>query len=271
MNRGLIIKAVREVWPATVLFGLALAGFEALLASIIPTIFAEYSSHLLKIEFVQTFLKGLLGTEIGSALGPDAISSFAWVHPIVLALLWAHEITICTRVPAGEVDRGTIDMLLALPVSRTKLYVCESVVWLGAGLCVVMMGLAGNWIGGRFTAPEFRSAPGQLIMVIANMYCLYIAVGGVACLVSTLSDHRGRAVGVVFGIVLVSFLLNFLAQFWGPAKALSFLSVLNYYRPLAIVRDAGWPVRDMLVLTACGAAFWLAGAIIFARRDICTN
>ena len=89
-------------------------------------------------------------------------------------------------------------------------------------------------------------------------------------MVSSLSNRRGRAFGVVFAIVLVSFLVNFLAQLWEPARSLAFLSVLNYYRPLLILRDTSWPLTDMLVLVAVGGVLWLAGMLIFARRDICT-
>ncbi len=270
MNRGLITKTIREVWLTTALLGLALAGFEALLAYIIPTFFEELTDQLANLKFLQNFFKSLLGSEIGGAVGPVAMSSLPWVHPVVLALVWAHAIILCTRLPAEEIDRGTIGVLLALPVSRTRIYLCDSVVCAGAGLFVVMTGLVGSLIGARLVAPELRSDPGVLVIVVIHLYCLYLAVAGVACLVSSLSNRRGRAVGVVFAIVLLSFLLNFLAQFWSPAKSMAFLSVLNYYRPLLVLRDATWPVTDMAVLTAVGAVLWLGGGIIFARRDIRT-
>ena len=270
MNRGLIVKMVHEVLPITLLFGLAVAGIHGALAYIIPNLSAEFSETFRGLEFIQKILKGLLGTEIGSAFGPEALAPLPWVHPVVLALLWAHEITICTRMPAGEVDDGTIDVLLALPVSRTHVYMCLTVVWLITGACVVLMALMGNVIGGWFAGPEGRSAPTQLIAVVVNLYCVYLAVGGAACLVSSLSDRRGRAVGVVYAIVLISFFLNFIAQLWTPAKNLQFLSVLNYHRPGPVLQGSPWPVTDMLVLIAVGAGLWLAGAIVFVRRDICT-
>ncbi len=135
---------------------------------------------------------------------------------------------------------------------------------------MVAMGLVGSLIGARLVAPGLRGDSGALVIVVVYLYCLYLAVAGVACLVSSLSNQRGRAVGVVFAIVLLSFLLNFLAQFWEPAKSMAFLSVLNYYRPLLVLRNSSWPVADMLTLLAVGAVFWLAGALVFARRDICT-
>lgn len=273
MNRGLLLQTVREVWPITALFGLAIAGVETLLAYILPTLvrdYAELSEQWLQLSFVQGIFRGLLGAEISNGLELGAIASVAWVHPAVLAILWAHEITVCTRMPAGEVDRGTIDVLLGLPISRTHVYMCVSVVWLGSGACVILMGLAGNMVGGWLAGPEGRGAPTQLAAVVVNFCCVYVAVGGAACLVSSLSDRRGRAVGIVFAIVLTSFFLNFLAQLWEPAKSLAFLSVLHYHRPLHVLYGSSWPVTDMLVLATVGAALWLAGAVVFARRDICT-
>jgi ABC-2 type transport system permease protein len=260
---------VREVWSATLLFALGIMGIETALAYVIPTFFEEiFTGEWLQLRFAQSIFKGLLGTEISSAIGPGAIGAIAWVHPIVLALIWAQEITFCTRMPAGEVDRGTVDVLLGLPVSRLRVYLCESAVWLASGLAVIAMGLVGNLLGGWLAASEIRPTPRQLIIVILNLYCLYLAVGGVTWLVSSLSSHRAPAIGIVFGIVLASFLLSFLAQFSDFAEAISFLSMLDYYRPLLILRDASWPVTDMLVLTAVGAVTWVLGATVFARRDI---
>lgn len=270
MNRGLISKSVREVWSITVLCGLGVMVFEVLIACILRSFEPQLTDYWLEVEFIQVFVKALLGSEIGDSVGPGVWRSIAWVHPVILALLWAHEITLCTRVPAGEVDRGTIDVLFGLPVSRWRVYLCETLVWLVAGLAVIGMGLAGSVLGDLTTPSEARPAPGRVIIAAANLYCLYLAVGGLALLISSLSDRRGRAVAVAFGVVLASFLLSFLAQLWEPAKSLSFLSMLNYHQPLLILREAAWPVKDMVTLTACAAVLWLAGAVFFVRRDICT-
>ena len=269
MNYGLMTKTVREVWLSTLLFALGLGALEGMLASLLPTIYEQLPDRWLQIKFMQSMLKALLGTEVGSAIGPGVIAAIAWAHPMVLVLVCAHAIAFCTRVPAGEVDRGTIDVLLSLPVSRTGVYFSESAIWLASGLAVVMVGLIGNLTGRWMYGAEPRGDSAQLVIVTANLYCLYIAVGGFTCLVSSMSDRRGWAVAVVFGVVLASFLLNFVAQFWLPAKSVSFLSVLSYYRPMFILRDSTWPVADMGVLLVVGVVLWGLGAIVFARRDIC--
>ena len=271
MNRGLILKTLRETWPWTLLFALAVGGVEVLLAHILPTFFGEGSAAFLQFGFFRTILEGLLGTEVGSALGPEMVTSIAWVHPLVMTLIWAHAIWFCTRVPAGEVDRGTVDVLLSLPVSRTRLYVCESAVWAVAGLAVVTMALVGNLIGGRFAPPELRGTPRQLIVVVVNLFCLYLVVGSATLLVSALSDRRGRAVGAAIAFILLSTLVDSLAPFWEPAGRVAFLCITSYYWPLPILQGEPWPVADMLVLTAVAIGCWLGAAVVFVRRDLRTG
>jgi ABC-type transport system involved in multi-copper enzyme maturation permease subunit len=270
MNRGLFTRTFYEIWAAVLMFAAALCVVKGLLSYVIPTLFAEYSDQLLQIEFVQRIIAGLLGADLGGQIGPTTVRSFTWVHPVVLAIVWAQAIALCTRVPAGEIDRGTVDLLIALPVSRWRLFACEAVMWLASGVLLLAAALFGNCVGGLFVAPEFRGSLGLSLSIAANLFCVYAAVGGMVCLVSAASDRRGTAVGVAVGIVLASFLLNFLAQFWPPARQLEALSVLHYYRPLEIVRTAAWPLVDMLILIATTVVLWAVGAIIFVRRDIRT-
>ena len=212
----------------------------------------------------------MFGSEIGDEITVQMMQAILWVHPVVLSLIWAHEIVFCTRIPAGEIDRGTIDVLLGLPVSRRTIYATESVVWLISGALVLLLGLSGHVAVSSFLALEMRPPLSRVSLVIANLYCVYLAVGGLAWLVSATSNRRGRAIGLIFSIVVASFLLNFLAQFWPPAQPVAFLSVMNYYQPAEILRSGQLPLRHMISLLAVGGAAWLAGNEIFARRSICT-
>jgi ABC-2 type transport system permease protein len=266
-----MLKALRETWLVTLLFGLGLGLVEALLAVALPTLQRQLGDLLERLGFVQQFLKVLVGMDVAGPLGPDLFVALRWIHPVVLALVWAHAIIHCTRVPAGEVDRGTIDVLLAMPVSRWGLYVSESVVWMASAGVVLTLGLAGSMVGERGNPPETQPTPAHVGIVLVNLACLYGAVGGVAWLVSALSDHRGRAIAVVFAVVVASFLINYLAQLWKPAERLSVLSVLTYYRPLFILRDGAWPSKDLAILGGTALVTWSAAGWTFSRRDLATT
>jgi ABC-type transport system involved in multi-copper enzyme maturation permease subunit len=270
MNRGLLAKSIREATVVTVMLSAALMLIEGVLNFVLPSVMQEFAGPLLQNPFFRTIIQALLGADVGDQLVPQTFVAIAWVHPTVLALVWTQAIVFCTRVPAGEIDRGTIDMLLGLPVSRWQVYVAETVVFLGSGLVMLLMALIGYSLGILSVSPDERPGIGTILMILVNLYCMFAAVGGLAFMVSAIGYRRGRAIAVVFGILIFSFVLNFLVQFWAPARAVAFLSVLNYYQPLPLVRSGDWPLGDMIALLAFGAVFWTAGGLWFARRDICT-
>jgi ABC-type transport system involved in multi-copper enzyme maturation permease subunit len=196
--------------------------------------------------------------------------AMAWVHPVVLALVWAHAIISSTRIPAGEVDRGTADVLLSLPVSRWELLFVDTVVGLCSGLVLLAAGLAGNVLGGLNFPPEQRPHLVRVLIVLVNLFSLYIAAGGLGTLISSFSDRRGRALTSLFLLLLSLFLLNYLAEFWHPLEKFVFLSPLHYHKPVSILAHGGWPWKNLIVLLGSGAVLWLIGGFIFARRDLCT-
>jgi putative exporter of polyketide antibiotics len=187
-----------------------------------------------------------------------------------LSILFAHALTACTRMPAGEIDRGTIDVLFGMPLSRANVYLSESAIWLGGGAVVVLMGLAGSVIGHSLVPPESRPEAGRLAWVLLNLFALYASVGAFTLCVSAMSDRRGKAIGVTFGVVLAHLVWNFLGQYWSVAERLSFLSVLNYFKPMPVLSDGTVPVVNLAVLGALALALWGLGAVVFIRRDIHT-
>jgi ABC-type transport system involved in multi-copper enzyme maturation permease subunit len=270
MNRGLILRALRESWPMTLLLGLVLMAVEVALAFVLPRFGAQMSQEWLQMEFARGIMQAMLGTEIGNRIGPQMFQAMAWVHPVPLALVWAHAIISCTRVPAAEVDRGTVDVLLSLPVSRWEVFFSETVVWLGCGALLLGAALVGNLLGSLTLPSGQRPEISHLWIVLINFFCLYGTVGGLAWLVSSLNDRRGRAMTIVFLILLTLFLLNYLAEFWRPLEKFVFLSPLHYHRPVYVLGAGRWPWKDLAVLITAAATMWLAGGFVFARRDLCT-
>jgi len=269
--RGVLTKILHETFLGMVLFSLALLLVEVLLNLILPQILDQMDEMMARMPFMRDMVAALLGIDIEGEITAQLMQAFVWVHPTVLTLLWANVTMFCTRFPAGEIDRGTIDVLLALPLSRRRIYLCETIVFLAGGIMMVGAGAIGYAIGSQSLPVENRPVWTLIALILFNMFCLYIAVGGVAFLISSFSERRGRAVFVVFAIVVASFLINFLAQFWGPAEPFAFLSVVEYYQPANILKSGTLPFGDIAVLLGIGAIAWIAGCEVVARRSICTT
>lgn len=268
--RGLLFKVYLETrWPV-LCFGLGMAGIMAVLTWILPTILADIEQVFKTIPIIKPLITALLGVNPDSELSAQMTQAFLWVHPTVLSILWAHEIMYCTRSPAGEIDRGTIDFLLGLPVSRWKLHCAETAGWMISGIVIIGIGIIGHIVIAQRFAAEMQPSLRVVVFILCNLLSMYVAVGSMAMLVSAMSDHRNRAIGVVFAILLVSFLLNFLAQFWKPAQPWARLSILEYYRPAEIMQTGMMPWQNITVLLMSGLTFWTSAALILRRRSICT-
>ncbi|MEZ6059559.1 MAG: ABC transporter permease subunit [Planctomycetaceae bacterium] len=268
--RGILNKIFHEIrWPV-LFFSVGLGLIMALLTTLLPKILSDIDKVFERLPFIKPIITALLGIDPGDEFTAQMIQAFLWVHPSVLAVTWAHEVMYCTRLPAGEIDRGTVDFLLGLPVSRWTLYVGETIGWAVSGLVMLSSGWLGHFLASGVLQPDMR--PGWLptLFVMLNLFAVYCAVGGFSFLVSTLSNHRTRAIGVVFAVLLSSFLLNFLAQFWDPAKNVSFLSVMEYYRPAIIIQSGQFPFCDVGILLGIGGCCWFIGGLVFRCRSICT-
>jgi ABC-2 type transport system permease protein len=223
---------------------------------------------------VKAFRDALFGFDPGNAGVAELAFSLAWSHPVIITLLAAHAILVCTRVLAGEVERGTIDVLLALPVSRWRLFISESTAWLVSGTTLLGGLYLGSFIGAQFIPTEHRPDWSRLAMVLANLALVYAVISTSSMLAAVLTDRRARAVLTVIILTVSSVLITFLYTL-DPSleftKKLRFLSVLDYYTPIKTLLSGQWPVRDMLWLAGASLTIWLAAGIVLSRRDVTTT
>ena len=267
---GLLRKIFYEVRMPVLLFAIGLAAIMSLLTALLPQVLGDVDKLFESISFIKPLISALLGVDVGDGLTAQMMQAFLWVHPTVLAMIWAHELMYCSRVPAAEIDRGTIDFLLGLPVSRWRLFFAETIGWLVSGVFMLVTGWLGHAVASRWLEPDMQPSAFATFCVMANLFAVFVAVGGMTFLISANSDRRGRTIGIAFAILLFSFLLNFLAQFWEPAKSVSFLSIMSYYQPAKVLEAEAFPVGNVLILATLGLICWSLAGLVFRRRSICT-
>ncbi|MFN0132022.1 MAG: ABC transporter permease subunit [Phycisphaerales bacterium] len=265
MNRGLVAKALRETLATTLTIGVALLAAEMLLAYVLPTFGGDIADQLQRLPFLKNMIAALVGAEVRE-LSAELFQALPWVHPVPLALVWSHAIVTCTRVPTGEIERGTIDSFLTLPVSRWHVHRAEVLVALFGSFTLVAFAISGNLAGGSIAG--FMPRLDRVGIVALNLLAMHITVAGAAAAIGSLGERRGRAIAWVAGIVLASLLLNFLAQFWQPAKHVAFLSLMNYLRPIDVMRTGLWPWRDLGVLFGLALVLWGLAGWRLSRRDL---
>ncbi len=304
MSRTLIFKLLRDIRLPLAVVCLLLGGFQCLWAKITQRITEEIIPSVTKripfYDLIEVLFQGP-GKLIQTLIGGESIDlrhaldvlTVGYVHPLVQAILCIWAIGRAAGAVTGEIDRGTMELLLAQPVPRSRVIMAH----LGVDLCVIpilcLSLWAGNWLGvGLFghidpnapsTSRELRADPTVLAPGLWNTAALLFAVSGYTMWISATGRFRGRTLGVAVLVTLVQFLVNVVGEMWDDAAFLRPFTVFYYYQPQQIILKHRWTVElgdvwssgkplvalnVLVVLVAVGAIGYGLAVWRFCRRDL---
>ncbi|HEU0236286.1 MAG TPA: hypothetical protein VFR14_07600 [Candidatus Limnocylindrales bacterium] len=188
------------------------------------------------------------------------VFSFLW--PLIAAI---GAIALATRI-AADVDRGFLDIVLATRLPRVR-HLAASIgsQALGIGL------LAGTMVGAIVLAdlliePDFPTA--RVLAAGVHAFAFGAAIAGPATLFAVVFLDRGRAAGIVAGVLVLMYLLNVVAALAPEVDALATISAFRYFDVRDLIGDGAYPVGDSLLLGGVGAAGWALSLLVFRRRDL---
>ena len=268
MNRAVIVRTLRDALPLILTTVVVVVLFEMLFLLAMNQLAPDLLAFVSRLKFLIPLFKALLSLDVASNVTFDSLAAIGMVHPFFLAVTWSVLVTLGTRVPAGEIDRGTADVLLTLPISRTAIALSVWGVWIGTAALFCLSAWTGSRLGQavfHMTAPLDFSG---LALVATNLFVLELAIGGTTALASAICNRRGTAIALVIGLLLFSILIDFLAAFLESARPFRFLGFLEYYRPVEIVRDHRIEPRNLVVLLSIALSTWTAALWVFRRKDV---
>jgi ABC-2 type transport system permease protein len=214
-------------------------------------------------------LSGVPFTEVATPAGRVAL---AFVDPVVVLAATVWGITRGSDAVSGQLERGTMEMMLSAPLRRTALFVTQALaVTAGAAvLCGVL--LVSVWTAVSFGPWAGRVDPARFVPAVANVFGLMVCLGGIAAAVSAADSHRWRTIGIMCGFYVVSILAKLVGRLSQTLSWVASLSVLDLYEPQRLVGggpEAWWLLaRYDGLLLGIGLAAYVVGAVIFARRDL---
>jgi ABC-2 type transport system permease protein len=270
-NRAIWTRAVTECW--------------LLLASLCILLFAFAWVYVWLISMIdlpvlyEFMLRGLKDLERLSGVPfvdvatPEGRIALAFVDPLVHLGVTVWAIARGSDAVAGELERGTMEMLLAQPVSRISVYVSKAVVTL-VGLVLICVALwCGMAVGVLLIVEETdRVWPALYIAPTFNVFGLGVAMAGITAFVSSWDRYRWRTIGIMgafYAIAVVLKVIGRMAPGWEPVGWFSVFWPFEPQRMVAASEDAWRLVVDYNApLVAIGLVAYVAGAIIFCRRDL---
>jgi ABC-2 type transport system permease protein len=304
MTTALVRKLLRDIWLPLVIVGLLLAAFQFFWAKISQRITEELVPAFTKkvpLFFIRSTLFEGPGQLMQTLMGGESINfaqsldmvSIGYVHPLVATILCIWAIGRAAGAVAGEIDRGTMELLLAQPLARARVILAHFYVDLLTipVLCLFMWG--GNWLGiaifGRiqFGAPpdtnELRIDPRVFAPALLSTATLLFAVSGFTMWLSARGRFRNRVLGLAVLLTLIQFLVNVIGQLWDGFAPLRPFTVFYYYLPQPIILRDVWTVNSTMPWNAAGEFYVVNGLAVllsvgvigyglalwtFCRRDL---
>jgi ABC-2 type transport system permease protein len=319
MTLTLVRKLLRDARLSLLVVCVLLVGFSAMWVKIAQRVSAEIAPFFNGLAAAQKFNPQLFdevlfrgpGKVSQAVMGgagirferPTDFLAVMLLHPVVLVLGCVWAVNRSAGAVAGELDRGTMELLLSQPVPRWKLVLAHFLVDL---ICLPLLGVSlvagtrlGLWLVGPFTIdysvldkipspiPLPRgpavlevNADGQPAAALVYVALLF-AVSGLTAAVSAATRSRATAVGGGMLLVVGMFVVNLVGQLWEPAAVLRPLSLFFYYHPQEVwLKGNPWvDMREALpgvplaafgpgVLLAVGLAGYAVAYRVFVRRDL---
>lgn len=293
MTWTLVRKLLRDVRVAWIVVAVLLFLFQILWARITSRVSTEILAALQGIGVTLEVFQGILfkrdemmGQMVQAIIGGDQIAldrpidmmSISYVHPLVLTMLCVWALGRAANAIAGEIDRGTMELLLAQPIRRSQIIVAhlsvDAIVF--PALCVMLwLGTyCGTWWMGLQALPNGRIDPLRFVPALPFVFGLLFSVSGVTMAISALGRSRARVWGWAITLFLSMFLINVLGQMWPETLGwLRPFTVFYHYRPQLMILKEGWHTNGDVwfhlgVLVSVGLGGYLVALIGFCRRDM---
>ena len=268
LSLPLIRRTLRDYWLLWFALTVLLYVFAVLfMFAIHATPLGQQGADFLKMPFIRRLLTVMLGSDPVAMLSPTSVSAFIFTPPLMWSLTIIFTISLMSGVLAGEIDRGTMDLLAALPLSRTAVYNSVGIV----GLLMILPMCWTLWLGvsaGKEIAGAAEVRMDSLIRVTWQLCAAQVLIVSFSLCASAVSQRRGSAVAIAFFLVFYAFLLNVLRTLWPGLNVLRWTDFLYYFQPMPVVRDEAYRWKDIAVLLIASAVWWIAGLVWFTRRDI---
>jgi ABC-2 type transport system permease protein len=215
-------------------------------------------------------------TQLLSYTGRIAIT---FDEPIVVFTIAIFAIARGSDCISGELGRGTMEMLLAQPVTRLQVLLNQALVTVSglAGLSLaVWLGLIGGiytmevreevpkplvtvplWgtINDPFAKPEVirrplreKVSPEHFVPGALNLFSLGVCLAGIGTLASSWDRYRWRTIGLVIGFFILQMMCKVMALTIPPLAWLKYLTLLTAYEPQRFISQAtndgtAWQLR----------------------------
>lgn len=259
---GRSIARVRWLFLASLLL---LAAFQFTLIGVAAS-FANAGN----LESLSQLMPGFFENTLGPALMSfGAMTTIGYFDPLVVMVVVQFAVYLATE-PAGEIELGLVDLILARPLPRHRLITRSVLVMTASAVTLTLvMGLS-TWLGLLSLAPSGVRWPDARVVwtMMVHLVAMGWFFGAAALAAGAWARRRGAAQAAVALTAVGMYLVDIVAESWSPARPLARFSPFHYYHGAAILRGTANTPLDLSIMigpaiVGIALAYWQ-----FGRRDL---
>jgi ABC-2 type transport system permease protein len=282
MNAALWKKSIRE--SRWLLLGSLAFMFAVHWLRVWVSSFFSTSALESMFSFMPDLVEQLLPVPFSQVATSAGRIAVAYDDPIVLLLVTVWAISRGSDAVSGELNRGTMEMLLAQPVTRLGVLGTQAAVTLGGAALLAGVALLGTSVGLATIRLEETVSPQVFVPAALNLFAITAFLAGLTTMVSAGSNYRSHTIGIVGGFYAVSMIVKIVGRLAPGWKWLTYGSFFTPFEPQLLVSNAAkaWSLATAgaggsfelgglgydSVLIGLGLASYLIAAVIFYRRDL---
>ena len=258
-------KGLRDARRGLIWWAIGIAAYVGLIASVWPSVRDNPSLKKLTESYPEA-LKAFVSfgdqLNFGTASGYLGAELFSFMVPLLLLIAG---IGAGARAVAAEEEAGTLDLLLAHPVSRTRVALEK--------LAVVVLQLLALgtilWLSLWISAMAFNMDVSglHLLAAVTSSVLLALAFGALAAIIGAATGRHGVAITACASLALASYLVNAPAPLVHGLDKIRWISPWYHYAAGDPLRK-GLAVDHSLVLATLFVAAAIIVPVVFRRRDL---
>ncbi len=234
---------------------------------LIPVIYTAFSDVIRDLANSGAIPEELLSFGSGSLFSLPGSITIGIQHPLAIAMVAVFAVGAAATAIAGERQAGTLEVMLARPVSRVTVYLS---IFIGLLLvvAVVLAALIGGFIVGSAIQGVLDELPLEHVpMLWLNGFLLWGAFATFGLAASVSFDRPGPAIGLTLAYLLVNYFFEILGSLWREAAWTQEYSLFHHYQPTEILEGALDPI-DLVILGIAFVVPVIYALVVFPRRDL---
>jgi len=263
---AIALRFLRDKWVSLLIYSIASIGMMWMYVAMFPSILAQSESYSKLAEaFPEAMLKafGIDSFVLDSIEKFLSLEHLSMVWPLMIILL---SVAFAGNAIAREIDKGTIEHLLARPVSRMKIFFGRYIAGLLALVVFVVLSMYAIIPIAAIHDISYLLSHFSTAVFLGLLFGW--AIFSAAMMLSSFFSDKGKVAMLIGGLLILMYVLNIISGIKENLQNLQYLSFFHYFATNdALVKNV-IGTESIIVFAGAAIVCTIIGAWRFIRRDI---